>query len=327
MAWKPRAKQLTPAEAVAHARSELAPFWLGAEPMLAGVRTADGRATAHPLDKSFDQRAWVILFGDLTDFTGEGVLAFAREWMRRYSSHELFALFVVRSTYSFLNSAKALPPLLRKSFESFPVVLDNDGLIAEAFDVKPNGWPAVKLVNQRKVHFERSGPRWAEGVEKEIQSYLRIKDPGLPLAPPFTSPEFVFKASSGAELGQRARSPIFRLDGKIALEQDRVIVQSSAASIRFRSPLSRVSVIAQSLLLSAGEPAHIRVELDGGPVFDAVSGPDLTFGDDGGSEIKVTDGRLYHALQGLPHKSREITLRCPDADRLPVAIYGVRFAE
>jgi hypothetical protein len=327
MAWKPKEKNLSPAEAVALARSELAPYWLGSEPMLAGVRNPDGRAMAHPLDKSFDQRAWVILFGDLTDFAGEIVLACAREWMKRYAVHELSALLVVKASYSFLNSAKALPPFLRKSFESFPVVLDHEGLIAEAFGIKPNGWPAVKLIHQRKIHFDHSGPSWADGVEKEIQTYLRIKDPGLPLAPSFVPPGYASKLSTGADLGQRARSPIFKLEGKIAVEQDRVVVQSSASTIRFRSPLPRVSVVAQSVLLSAGEPARIRVELDGGPVFDSAAGPDLSYGDDGGSEIKVTEGRLYHALQALPAKNREITLRCPDADRLPVAIYGVRFAE
>lgn len=325
MAWKPREKPLTPDEALALARSELAPFWLGAEPMLAGVRGPDGRAAAHPLDKSFDQRAWVILFGDLTDFAGEAVLLYAREWMKRYSQHNLSVMLVVRAAYSFLSSVKALPPFLGKTVEAFPVVLDYEGLIAEAFGVKSNLWPAVKVLNQRKVMFDHAGPNWADGVEKEIQSYLRIKDPGLPLAPSFVPPGFSPKASTCAELGLRARSPIFRLDGKIAQEQDRVVMQSASATIRFRSPAPRVSIVAQSMLLSTGEPGRIRIELDGGPIFDAVAGADLSFGDDGGSELKLTEGRLYHALQVLPAQSREITLRCPDADRLPIAIHGVRF--
>jgi hypothetical protein len=327
MAWKPKEKQLTPEEAVALARSELAPYWLGAEPMLAGMRMADGRATAHPLDKSFDQRAWLILFVDLTEFAGEAVLLHAREWMRRYSAHDLGLLFIVRPRYSFLSSSKALPAFLRKAFEPFPVVLDHGGLIAEAFGASPEAMPVLNLFHQRKTRFARSGPAWSEGAEKEIQLFLRVKDPGLPLSPPFALPGAQLSGASSAELGTKGRSPIFRMAGKIAQEADRVIVQGSDATIQFRSPSSRVSLVGMSVLLAAGEPARVRVQLDGGPVFDTAAGSDLVFGDDGGSEMRLTEGRLYHALQSLPAKNREVTLRFPDADRLPVALYGVRFAD
>jgi hypothetical protein len=333
MAWKPKEKKLTPEEALAMAKSELAPFWLGAEPMLAGVRGEDGRATALPLDKSLDQRAWVLLFVDFTQFAGETVLQYAREWARRYAAHELSILLVVRPTYSFMTGAKTLPAFLHKPFESFPVVLDAEGLIASAFGVAYDALPAVKLLHSRKMLFDHHGRDWAKGVEKEIQSFLRIKDPGLPLSPPFAptsaSPSQATSSASpaaSAELGARGRSSLIKLEGKFAQEADRVVAQSSSCVIRFKSPSSRVSLVALSTL-SAGEGARVRVELGGENVFDAAAGPDLAFGDDGGSEVRVTEGRLYHALQSLPLKSREIGLRFPDADRLPVAIYGIRFAD
>lgn len=326
MAWKPKEKQLTPDEAVELARRELAPYWLGTEPLLAGVRGADGRATAHPLDKSFEKKAWLLLFADVTDFSGEALLKYAREWVRRYSSHELGILLIARQSYSFLSVAKSLLPFLGKGFEAFPVAVDPEGLITEAFGGGKQVYPAAKLLHQRKVVFDRSGANWAEGAEKELQRFLRLADPGLPLPLPFEPAVEGSRDIAGAELGLRSRSPLFKFTGRFAQEPDRVVVQDPAASIRFASPSPRISIVAQSTA-AAGEPTRMRVELNGDTVYDSVAAADLSFGDDGGSEIKVSEGRLYHVLHSLPvDKGREITLRFPDSDRLPVAVYGVRFA-
>lgn len=326
MAWKPKEKQLTPEEAVEHARRELAPYWLGTDPLLAGLRGADGKATAHPLDKAFDKKAWLIYFADLTSFDGETLLQYAREWVRRYSGYELGQLLVVRKSYSFLSSAKSLQGIFRKPPDAFPVAIDSDGLLTEAFGGGKAVYPAVKLLHQRKVVFDHSGPEWFRGLEKEMQQFLRLKDPGLPLAPPFEPAGSYPHDVSTAELGAGVRSSIFKFTGKIAQEQERVVAQDPSATIRFTSSASRVSIVAQSVS-STEEPSRVRVELNGDTVYDAVAAADLSFGDDGGSEIKVRQGRLHHALHSLPiDKGREITLRFLDADRLPVAIYGARFS-
>ena len=57
MAWKPKEKQLTPEEAIAQARKELAPYWLNSEPLLAAVRGDDQKITVHPLAKDFESKA------------------------------------------------------------------------------------------------------------------------------------------------------------------------------------------------------------------------------------------------------------------------------
>lgn len=323
MAWKPKEKPLTPEEAVELARKDVAPYWLTGEPLLAGVRGPDGRASVHALDKSFDQRAWLVLFGDLTDFSGETVLAYVREWHRRYSPHNLGLLLVVRPTYSFLSSLQGLYPILKKNLEVFPVVLDHEGLISEAFGVVAGGLPAAKLLHQRKLLVSRAGKDWLEGTEREIQGFLRLSDPGLPLAPSYTHPGAKSAAIANAELGSRNRSPLFKIDGNVSNEIERVVIRDPAATIRFRSPSARVSIVAQSAL-SAQETTRMRVELAGDTVFDAAVASDLTFGDEG-AEVRLGEARLYHVLQALPERAREIVLRFPDADRLPAAIYVVRF--
>jgi hypothetical protein len=328
MAWKPKEKQLTPEEAVEQARKELAPFWLGTEPLLAGVRGADGKAAAHPLGKAFDEKSWLLFFADLTDFSGEVAVKQVRQWIRRYSAYELNILLVARRSYSFLNSAKDLQAMLGRSVEHFPVVLDVDGLIGEAFGVNGLPLPVLKLLHKRKVIFERSGPdRWNQGVEKELQGFLRLSDPGLPLAPPYEASATEPRDTASAELGARNRSPQLKITGKAIQEADRVLIQDPATVVRFASAHPRVSLVAQSPA-QGDQYSRVRIELNGDTVYEAVVGADLAFGDDGGSEVRVGEARLYHVLQALPAgKEREITLRFPDADRLPVALYAVRFSD
>ena len=38
MAWKRKEKKLTPDEAIALAKKELAPFWIGSEPLFAAIK-------------------------------------------------------------------------------------------------------------------------------------------------------------------------------------------------------------------------------------------------------------------------------------------------
>ena len=96
MAWKPKEKPLTHEEAIAVARAELAPFWMGSEPLIAAIRAREGKASVHPLDKDFERRSWALIFVDLMNYKGEGVLRYAREWARRYAAHNLGVLLVVR---------------------------------------------------------------------------------------------------------------------------------------------------------------------------------------------------------------------------------------
>lgn len=323
MAWKPKEKQLTPEETIELARKELAPFWTLSDPLLGAVRSPDGRASVHPLVKSFDAKAWVILFADLTLLSGEAVLQHAREWYKRYATHDLGFLLFVKQSYKCYSTLEALQPLLRRFPLNFTIALDSDGLLFEAFGAKA-GLPRALLLHQRKILSEHSGSDWLKGTEASLQSFLRIKDPGLPLSPVVKMSDLP-KDTGQIELGKSSQPMQVSVSGKWSQDDEKIVTSDPAASLSFRAPSPRVSVIAQSALKTS-EPTRVRVELSGDTVFEAAAGPDLGFGDDGGSEILVSDAQVYHFLVGLPAKNRDITLRFPDADRLPVALYGIRFS-
>jgi hypothetical protein len=324
MAWKPKEKQLTPEEAVEEARRELAPFWLNSEPILAGVRSPEGKATVHPLDKSLERKAWLVLMADLTTYAGEVLLTYAREWARRFSAHELGFTLVVHPYGRCLENAKSLEPFLKRSHLNFPIVLDHDGSLLAAFGAKA-GLPRLVLLHQNKVMIEQTGFKGMQSTEVELQKFLRLSDPGLPFSPPFEPTIHLPTDSSRMELNQATiKTSGVQLKGKWNIEVDRVSTSDAAATLSFLSSGAHVSMIAQRLAKTE-DPSRMRVEVGGQPAFDAIMGPDLVSTDDGSTEIRVGQPQFYHVLAKLPMTTRGVNLKFPDADRMPVALYGLRF--
>lgn len=104
-AWKPKEKPLTEQEAVALARKELAKYWFGFEPLLAGIRSGEA-FSAYPLDPEFSKRAWLFVFADPTTYAGEAALDYAREWQARYAQHGLGLIVIFRQPYQKLQAKR-----------------------------------------------------------------------------------------------------------------------------------------------------------------------------------------------------------------------------
>jgi hypothetical protein len=324
MAWKPKEKQLTIEEAVEVARKELAPYWVNSEPLVGGIKlSSESPVTVHALDKLFESRPTVICLVDLTTFSGESVTLFAREWAKRYAPQNLGFLLVVKPTYSFLSEIKALQLLLTRSPVMFPMTLDHDGVLFQSL-VGQLPLPRILLYHQHKVVLDHTGPAWFKDIEVEIQRFLRKMDPGLPLAPALEGSEIPAIDRKRYELGQGLRSPDLKMTGKWTQEADRVLTSDPTATMSFRSPAARVSLVARAAGKASEEVGHLRVDLGGEPVFDAAAGMDLTASDTGGTELKVKEPRVYHTLARLPDTARQVLLRFPDAERVPIAIYAIQ---
>jgi hypothetical protein len=352
MVWKPKEKELTPEEAVALAKKELRPFWHGSAPLLAGVAHG-GRVTAHPLDPEFLKRPWLIVFIDPTDFSGESVFLHIREFVKRYQQHDLGFLIVLSPTFQFLRDANSVEHLLRKHQITVPVAVDADLMLSRAFGAA--SLPRVILLSEGRFAIERSGSEWVKDLELDIQKFLRVKDPGLPLLPVFRSAEKLNSDAGRADFGRGrgvdfgspgfgppagafatakfagARPPIlpsgrYHLSGTWIQDADRIATSDPAAVLTFHCPSEGLALVAQTLARTR-EPAKIVVEAGGVPVMDVFGGMDLGFDDEGQSVVRVDDPRIYEALIHLPAKSREITLRFPTADRVATAIFGVRFCQ
>jgi hypothetical protein len=144
-------------------------------------------------------------------------------------------------------------------------------------------------------------------------------------APGFSQPLGAFKGATFAQPRPSAiQAGAIFIRGKWIQDAERIATSDPTAEIVFLSPTSSVSVVAQALG-RPGEVGKLVVELSGSPVLENFAGLDLGVDDEGQSNAKVHGARLYHLLSGLPGTEREVTFRFPAANRVSVAIYGLRF--
>lgn len=354
MIWKPKPEELTHDQAVSLAKKELAPFWFGSKPLLAGVKIGN-ETSAYPLDPIFNEHNWLILFINPTHSRGEEALKYAQEWHRRYHDMGLGIFIIFKPPYTFFKKADTITQWIQWNRIEFPVVLDADGLLSVAFAA--NELPRLTLVKKGHVIKECVGLADFEDFESEIQSLLRQEDPGLALSSVFrlgrsplhqtftvefgrgqdtlfSKPGFSASASNpddevwSTEFREKWPSdllsqPIY-LFGKWTQDRERIVALDPSAELGFKLPSSGLSVVAQSLSKTS-EPAKLIITVGGGPVFDSFNGGDLAFDDDGQSYVRVELGQLYRVLRNIPEENREVVLKFPIAHRVPIALYGFRF--
>lgn len=354
MIWKPKEKELTLEEAVNLATKELAPYWFDCRPQVAGVKV-DGKTSVFPLDPEFSKNTWLLFFIDFTDFSGTSAVTYAKEWYKRYHVHQLKILLILPKSYSFLDNREPIQKIIESYQLNFPVAVDIDGTLRAAFEAKV--LPKVSLLEQSKTWFSFSGPDWVRNTEANIQSFLRSKDPGLPLLPFFQPTQGILmdvlrlEFGSQSKLGQEVEfsSPgtlqqegdikvgtffgvrpktlepgILAIAGRWTQDFEKMTTSDSSAVIGFRSPGASVLLIAQSLSRTP-DLSIISVEVENLPAYDAICGDDLEKDEAGQSVLIVSKPEVYQLLVRLPDDLREVTLRFPNADKAPVAIYGLRF--
>ncbi|MGK5087956.1 hypothetical protein WDW86_10390 [Bdellovibrionota bacterium FG-2] len=345
-------EDLTPEEAIAAAKKELTPYWFNSPPLYAAVKTPKG-LLVFPLSRNAKDLAIPVLVIalDLMDYAGREAIHYVKEWYSRYASVGLQMTVILRPTYPFVRTPALIQQFIRRETFQVPIVLDHDGFYSEAFGITK--YPKIRLMHWGNVILEQDGKDWSSNIETKIHSFLRAQDPGLPLhkvyvpEQPFAQdlggmefgktggvmfPLPGFQKAQGAFLVGQFKGPrpawvekgeVF-LSGKWIQDGDRIATSDPTATLGLQGLAPRLSFVAQCLG-KPGDTSRVIIELEKAPMVDVFYGSDLTTDDEGRALIKVDTGRLYHALHRLPEENREITLKFPNADKAPVAIYGVRF--
>jgi len=357
MIWKPKEKELTREDTIALAIKELEPFWFGIPPQIAGIKTSEGYAVL-PLDPQFSKLSWLIFFIDPTDNSGQSAALFAKEWYRRYHLHGVEFLFSLVPTYKDWRTRNTVNDYREALQLQFPVSIDIDLNVTKAFGAKAP--PMVLLLHNGHQYFTYSGDDWLKNAELNIQDFLRIKDPGLALSPvftpaktvildtkrlefgyspilgteaPFEKPGFVatangyrtgrFHSASPKKLGPEE---IF-ISGEWMQDAEKIATNDPNALISFMNSAMTISIIAQTLSKTPEIPL-IVIEVDGDPAYESIAGDSLILDDSGQSILRVRQTQVYHILKNLPaDKSQQVSLRFPNANHAPVALYGCRFGE
>ena len=326
MARKTKERELTRDEAVAMARSHLAPIWFGGPALFTGVRSPKG-ASVFPLDPEFAARNWIVGLIDPTCLSAMTDIQLFKDLHRRYHAHHLDFLLLLRATYGYLKQPQSIESLLKPLRLDFRVGVDPDGSAFEAFGaVEP---PRALLVEKGKMNLEAPKGSWVDSIEARIQVFLRKNDCGLALFAPFNLGPSNLKDAGGFDFGDRSKSAMLsglHFQGQWKREAERISTVDPKASIVFNCQGSELGIVAETLD-TARAAAELAIELDGSSVRESHWGPDLGRTEQGLSGLNVTLPRNHYALKKLPAGAREIMIRFPEAERAGAALYGLRFAD
>ncbi len=336
MAIKRREKPLTPEEAIALAKKQLAPYWFGCpEPLLAAVRD-EGGVRAYPLDFRMTDRAWLIFFVDPFMLSARDALLYAKSWARRYEPQKLNVMVILKLAFPFAQESTWGRKIAHQIDGPVVTVMDRDDLLFQAFQVKD--LPRVVLFHQNKQVIDRSGTNWLKGAELEIQKVLRQSDPGLSLFEPITEPAEPACDKTAFNLTGSKSDVVVSFQGKWARDNDRMIAQDAQASLSFKCGGKRLAIIAQTLAERGESEMIVEVQKeyprDAAVLdedlkidFQVLSNPLADPSQKRRATAHIGAPRLYHLFRALPATHREVTLRFPGAEKSPVAIYGLRMGD
>jgi hypothetical protein len=319
--WKAPVKPMTADEAVTALRKELAPYWLGSEPLLAGIHQG-GKPVAYPLDPAIRKGTYLMVFVDGTDYSAVEVIDHFKEWHRRYHLLGLKFLFVFSSSVPVLRVSGLSVSLMGRSNTELIACVDRDGVLAPAFNV--SRVPAILLMQEGKPVLLFEGFEKMREAELALHAHLRQNDPGLPLIPVTTLDPQARSSSTLVFNSQVARNPSLQFHGNWVHDESGSSAEDAAASITLESPSSGMTIVAQSLS-KTGDPSRVTIELDGLEPPEQVTEEGVLRNEDIGTFVRVEAVRRYPLLKDLPPGAHKIKLTFPTSDRAPIKVHGIIF--
>ena len=324
MSWTRKEKELSPQEAIALAREELSPYWMGSDPLLIGLEQAEGYQ-AFPLNREFIKQLWLVIIVDPTTFCGVSALDLVREMESRYRVLSLNILVVYSVRYHFQKNPTAAQKWFEEATTTCVRCFDVNSRLVSAF--RGVEMPKVLLFKEGKKLFEFSGQGWISEMDSNVQKALRLSDPGLPLLPVLKSVKGLSFDLQSVNLNANSMSfPGLILSGHWDADEEKIWTKDVDAQLSFRSAGSEVSILARTKDNTDIVPSLV-VELCGLPPYDAVRGKHLRMSDNSELIVTLSESKLFSILTQLPSDERQVTVRFRNVNNSPVEIYGLRFGD
>jgi thiol-disulfide isomerase/thioredoxin len=310
--------------------------WLQGNP----VRIADARGKPVLID-----------FWDYTCLNCLRTLPYVKEWHRRYAPHGLIVVGVHAPEFSFARDSGNVARAVREQGIEYPVVLDNDYAIWQAWANRY--WPAKYLVDGngylRYYHFGEGG--YAQ-TEEAIQTLLKesfpdallpglmdpVRDEDRPGAVCYrVTPELYLGYQRGL-IGNVAgvtpdrpatyKDPGMHMDGHAYLDGDWILAAEYLARPAGAGAVSKLTLpyMAKDVNLvihppSYGGEAMFSVEQDGAPITPDDAGEDVQAGG-ATSVMRVDTPRMYRIVANREIGRHELTLSTTSDG---VALYAFTF--
>jgi thiol-disulfide isomerase/thioredoxin len=282
-------------------------------------------------------RPVLIDFWDYTCLNCLRTLPYVKEWYRRYNSLGLTVVGVHAPEFSFARESGNVLRSVREQDIQYPVVLDNDYAIWQAYANRY--WPAKYLLDGNGyLRYHHFGEGAYGGTEEAVQALLResfpqillpglmdpVRDEDAPGAVCYrVTPELYLGYARGAignAAGVRPDAPATytdpgkHTDGYFYLEGDWLLTGeylARPAGATFESKL-RVPYMAKDVNLvvhppSFGGAATIAIAQDGAPLAAEDAGEDVVAGA-AVSVVTVDTPRMYRLVANREIDRHELTL-------------------
>jgi thiol-disulfide isomerase/thioredoxin len=303
---------------------ELGPEWVNSDPLtLKGLR---GRAV-------------LVDFWDYTCVNCLRTLPYVVEWHRRYAAKGLTIVGVHTPEFVFARSRELIEQAIERFQIEYPVVMDNDYAIWQAFSNRC--WPAKYLVDANGyLRFVHLGEGEYEQTERAIQTLLREMNPAVELPEPMapvrdtdrpgaacyrTTPELYLgsrRGKIGNEGGFRnagePKPAEYSLPQNLAAEQAYlggawISAEEHARSVGNEAQPSSLLVyyVAKEVnLVMASLDGEQAVEVlhDGKPLAPQDAGEDVRIDESGRSFVAVSDPRMYRLVRNQEFGQRLLQL-------------------
>lgn len=324
MAWKQKEPEMPFHEALDAAKTKLASQWLNTEPRFCAMSSDQGTYEIYPFDDRYFDQLLLMLFVDPTSTSGEYILKQLQIWLRRYDELPLKFMIVFQVTYASLSDRAFFERILRENGLRVHSYIDIDGGMAKAFNVSQ--FPEIlisnpKNDNSRLSRRDRNGKDWLNDVEVMIQNELRSTDPGLPLFPPLTHPNFTIQSTTDV----KPDSPAITLQGHMRAVDDYFLIEKQEGSLSLKGH-------AQNFFLIGGPykkpDARIRVsvEVDDAPIFQQFAGEDIFYDENGMSCAYLREVRIYRLLKDFKKTSYQIKVTFAVNENVSLQLFGLRFS-
>ena len=295
-----------------------------------------GKAGTIPITlESLKGKVVLVDFWTYSCINCQKTLPFLQKWWDKYKDSGLVIIGVHTPEFEFEKDPKNVEEALKKYGVSWPVVLDNDNQIWEAY--ANHYWPAKYLVDAGgKIIYNHFG----EGnyIETELKIQSALKDAGFKVSDQIVSetenqsgalwktqtPELYFGSLRGVV--ENIPSDISLADDQIysigKWDQETEYLQHNRTTediedlviLKYRA--KEVFLVMASLAedsesrreSASGEPLKVYVTLDGVPLTEELAGKDVQFDSEDRAFVEVQFATLYNIISSKTFGDHTIRL-------------------
>ncbi len=326
MVWKPKERELTREEALEEARVALAPFWYHSKPLFMGSPTPEG-IKIFPIENPFAEESWFVALLDPFSPIGTQALRYAKKLTERHFPHRLDSVLIFRSPHEFARDRTTIEALLEREKIRIATCLDSDGTLHSGFSVSDLEGVSYRVLDRGECKISEVGYAAPPQLERGIQEFLRHRDPGLALRPLLETSSWQGSSSQSKVSFPSGPSSVsgLQFSGSWRDERGRRVASGDDAAFEISVIPGRIHLLAESL----GKnhlAAEIRVQINGGPVYQELRGLDLEEADAGRTAALVRYASLLELLKASEKSTSSLwnlRIEFPHAQEVPVAIYSL----